>query len=826
MIGIPLYNERQVKKRPKHQQYITVQSNPSQFGSGVGSSLGKLAGALKAREDEAAAASARDADNGYADWLRDYLYNEKTGFTQKEGEDAYKSRDAADADIEAARVRYGKGLTGDAAVKYNRASQGRRATALNTTIKHSGTQFNVWANNTQKARMQGYVNDAVLAKDDAGARGEQLAAGRAELEAYGNSRGMSDEQIQAMTSGWESGARLKIIEAMAVEAPMAAWRYYQGIKSEMTAEDRHTMETSPLADAVADNGLKVGAVKAGQIATPDDSPNTIERAKNPTASSWGETGVAPDKDDSRFNNDAEGEKVAPQASLRQVTRDGQSAYAFLASRSNKSGTAITGMREGFARNLAALIHASDRTLGPGLTIYSGYRSQPHQNRLFANAVKTHGSEAAAQRTVAKVSNHTRGIAADLMFNGVRLDKVSPRIKDAIHAMAEDLGMRFRMSYEPWHIEPGSGAKRIAPKPQARPNVPLAMLRKYGVTETTATHDDDPDQLSNVDGKGDMGEFNPDIRYLVEHVGPDDATGERVQAAMTGLEAWVLEEPDPILRSKRQAAANDLITQRQKARTAAAKAAEDTLWKLAMDGNYEQATTEMKTVAGRSAVSGIEDFLAKDDDETNEAAYYGIQRQIINNPDQFKSADLRYVRKHLSKADYKKVVDQQAKLNTPMAVTEKMKISVMMSTVEDTLRSAKIIQPAGDMTADDYATLGQFQAAFADIVDRFETANNRSPDTMELLGIADALLLPVTLGHNKRFIGIPIPGTTRESRLFQTPHAANDGDQIDIVVDYEDIPSHMRVEAAAQLSDHLGRTPTTDEVVQFYEDLLQKRLDIK
>jgi hypothetical protein len=104
------------------------------------------------------------------------------------------------------------------------------------------------------------------------------------------------------------------------------------------------------------------------------------------------------------------------------------------------GVDTDGFTDDFSARLNALIKAS----GGKLSITSGYRSADYQAKLYAEAVKKYGSEAAARKWVAPPgkSNHGRGIAADI---GGDLSWA--------RANAAKFGLHFPMSWENWHIEP-------------------------------------------------------------------------------------------------------------------------------------------------------------------------------------------------------------------------------------------------------------------------------------------------------------------------------------------------------------------------------------
>ena len=83
---------------------------------------------------------------------------------------------------------------------------------------------------------------------------------------------------------------------------------------------------------------------------------------------------------------------------------------------------------------------------PGVGVFSGYRSPARQAQLFANSDRS-------GHWVARNSLHTQGIAADLAFNGTRFSALPASQQEALHRSAGGFGLKFPMSWEPWHVEP-------------------------------------------------------------------------------------------------------------------------------------------------------------------------------------------------------------------------------------------------------------------------------------------------------------------------------------------------------------------------------------
>ena len=92
--------------------------------------------------------------------------------------------------------------------------------------------------------------------------------------------------------------------------------------------------------------------------------------------------------------------------------------------------------------------------GYNVTITSGWRSYSSQRSLWDNSTRP-CNERPQWVACPGGSRHGFGIAADLSFNGTACSGSWDCNAAAtwIHANAANYGLRFRMSWEPWHIEP-------------------------------------------------------------------------------------------------------------------------------------------------------------------------------------------------------------------------------------------------------------------------------------------------------------------------------------------------------------------------------------
>ena len=130
------------------------------------------------------------------------------------------------------------------------------------------------------------------------------------------------------------------------------------------------------------------------------------------------------------------------------------AKRFLLSKTDKDGSHISGMKDGFAGKLANLIQSAPPEIQAGLGIYSGARSNERQAELWQAALVKYGSAEAARKWVAPPgkSNHNHGNAADLSFNGKSLKHAPQEVVSWVHNNAGRFGLKFPLANENWHIE--------------------------------------------------------------------------------------------------------------------------------------------------------------------------------------------------------------------------------------------------------------------------------------------------------------------------------------------------------------------------------------
>lgn len=112
-----------------------------------------------------------------------------------------------------------------------------------------------------------------------------------------------------------------------------------------------------------------------------------------------------------------------------------------------------GLNPIFWERLSALLEDA-KAQGYNVTVTSGWRSYSSQRSLWDNSNRP-CSERGKWVACPGGSRHGFGIAADLSFNGTSCSGGWDCNAAAtwVHANAAKYGLKFRMSWEPWHIEP-------------------------------------------------------------------------------------------------------------------------------------------------------------------------------------------------------------------------------------------------------------------------------------------------------------------------------------------------------------------------------------
>lgn len=753
MVKVPEY-QSDVSTRPIFQQGIDVRATPEAFGASIGrgmqsaaAGVSKVSDAMTQVQELEDIARAKEADNGYSNWLRDRMYGEN-GFMTLEGRNAVDQRTTFEQDAEQKRKEFGKGLGPGAAKAYQTASQARLQSVYQQSIVHSAKERKTWFGQASDARVETFANDALVNFSNPAMVQKNIAAGIMEIRQKGELQGWDADTMKLREAEFSSGVHKNIALRIAQSDPIAANDYVKANAERMTGAHMYEM-TSVLDNAVAEEQSKRETEK---ILTQG------RRVKDLPGDIVGEVAAAGGGGPTRSK-------------------------AFLHSRSAHKERAgdTTNLDDAFADNLAALIQDAPPGIRDGLGIGSGYRSNDVQVALFENSDKTGRKVAfpAGYRkpngTIAKGSNHLHGRAVDLTYNGQRLDKAPAEVREWVHQNAKNYGMFFPMGYEPWHIEPlrgdGGGSTVAARSNTVSPRVGMP------------SYDDIEDHLASI--------TDPKVR---------DLTRKRLYSA---------------------------IEMQNKANEQTEKAARSELWKYVDEGmTPDQVPVEVRQAAGMAAVSSAWEYIEKSSKretvQSDEVLLYDMRKYAAMKPEDFAELDLNDYRDRLSKEAIKELTGLQTTALTDQrkAREEGLTLTTAFSQAQTQLEAVGITTTSkeGDEREAAAKRIAQFQNALVAQMEEFRQDNGgKRPTQIEVQSMINRLLLPVVIKEPGRLWGT----NDREAFAFEA-RMRPDGSEVDVAVEYSDIPIDLRVGISLDLERELGRKPSEEEVAARYEEFVLNR----
>lgn len=377
-----------------------VATQAPQTGLGaLGGALGDLGNAFDQIQDDIDTADAKQADAEYSDLIRRELYEDTTGFMYAQGGDAAARRKDVARRIQDGQKELLNRLSPGAKKHASSAMQARFQRALSTVDQHTAAQRNEYLNSASAARITTATNDAIF---DPAVIQQSLATNRQEILDMADRNGWPKEQVDLKLEESATAIHGGIVQRLAVADPVAALEYLRDNKDSMQGATVASLEAK-IVPLVRE---RVGRQKGAQA-----------------AATWGRV---PDGFD-WANHTAQG---------------------------GSRPDAISGLDDNFEIGLANMINGAPADIKSGLTVFSGYRSVERQEELWADALKKYGSVAEARKWVAPPgnSNHNHGKAADLMWNGKRLDQAPDHVKRWVHENAAQFGLHFPLGNEPWHVE--------------------------------------------------------------------------------------------------------------------------------------------------------------------------------------------------------------------------------------------------------------------------------------------------------------------------------------------------------------------------------------
>ncbi|MGM4915897.1 M15 family metallopeptidase [Tardiphaga sp. 813_E8_N1_3] len=787
MVKVPSY-EQNVQLRPEFRQDLVSSATPQAFGSDIGNGMEQLAkGGMDLAKgvghilDLQDALRAKDADNDYANWMRERQYG-PGGFMTLEGRAAVDGRVAFEREAAEKRKEFGRDLTPGAGLHYHQASQARLQATLNQSIQHTGQATKQWFNQASAARIETFGNDALANFDKPNVVMKNIAAGQAELRQAGAMHGWDADTLSAKEREYVSGVHKNITLQIATTDALAADKYMKANASSLSGADRYSLDTalsteikSELSKREADNILQNG-----------------RKVDAPT-----------------------------QTQGRTIGQSGPSSARALVSTRLTSGKAadhIDGLDESFATNLGAMIQDAPPGIREKLGVLSGYRSNDRQQQLWTEALQKYGSPEAARKWVAPPgsSKHNHGQAVDLAYDGQSLAQAPKEVVDWVHANAGKYGMFFPMAHEPWHVEP-TGSRSGTVSPRNNMVAPRAAMASY---------DDIEGRLAAIS--------DPKVRDLTRQrvmsgiEMQNKATEARQKQAQAELWQYIDQgkSPDQVPMETRQAAGMAAVSSAwgymATAKTGREVQSDETLVydmrRYAASNPTEFAKVDLNDYRDRLSKDTIKEFTGLQSGALTDQRK--AREEGLNLTTAFSQAETQLASVGISTAGKKgaeleaanrRVAQFNNALSSQMDEFKRANKDRRPNQMEIQSMINALLLPVVVKTP---GTAWAWTEATWDYLTGFKTG--RRPDGNPSWGTNEW----------KPKISVPVNGFFSNEKVFEPARtfafeAANrpDGSFVDAVVKYEDIPIDLRRTIARDLENEMGRQPGKGDVMQRYEKFL-------
>ena len=756
MVRVPTY-ERTESLRPAFQQGINVQASPDAFGAAIGRGLKsvaaggmQLADSVQRVEELKATLTAKDSLTAFERDKMELDYG-PNGFMTTQGRNAVEGRSAYNAALEELKKKHSP-QAGLAAQKYGDAATAAVTQGMRQGIMHSAQGQKDWAASSSTARLSLYQDQALSGYDKPDEVKKSLGLGFAEIDAQAELMGWGPEVVQLKRQEFSSQVHANVAIAMASKP--------SGARSALAYVKENAGSMDPKTRLDIENKLRPFAVD-------EEAQGVVNEI------------VSGGRTVAELPGDIVGEVAGVSKGGGGPTRS----KAFLMSKSahkDRPGDTAN-LDDAFADNLAALIQDAPAHIREGLGLGSAYRSNERQKELFERSDKTGRMVAfpagytKPDGSVARGSNHLHGRAVDLAYNGARLDRAPQEVKDWVHQNAAAYGLRFPMSWEPWHIEPSKGggvaAGTVVP---ARDGVSArASMPAYG------------DAMARINSIAD-----PDVRA----------------SAMKQLNAQFE------MRSKLESAQSD--------------EAKNQIWTMMMQNTPLSAIPlDLKIAAGREAVSGFMDFEAKAGDvKTDPALYAKLNELAATNPLEFAQLDLTApeILNGLSREDWKTAQNKKSSVlgDERKAQEDGTVYREAYKVAEEMYGAAGIL--TGNSNAAQAADNVRREALFRDAMrletQQFMEANNGKRPGYEELRAMAAMLTMRAIAAEKRtnavtsFFDSDGLDDVWNGRLFERVDAPP-GTEMRFDAKYEDIPADWVSAITIALTNKNGTAPTKQQIVE-------------
>ncbi|MGV1869714.1 D-alanyl-D-alanine carboxypeptidase family protein [Agrobacterium rosae] len=765
MPTVPVY-QRTEKQRPILRQGIDVQASPNDFGAQIGQGLQSVSQGLENVGDVVSRVRDIQATNAAKDHLTamerekmelDYGPN---GFLTKQGQAAVDGRAGYDQALEELKKKY-QPQDAVAAKKYGDAATAVVTQGMRSGIMHAAQGQKDWAASSSTARMELFKDQALAGYDKPDEIKKSLALGAAEINEQGRLMGWDQSVLDLKKQEFASTVHSNVALAIASKpnGARSALEYIKANGATMDAKTKLDMESKLRPFAADEEGLSVvNEIITGKRKVADLPGDIV-----------GEVAGVPDKTNKPVK--AGGGPTRAKAFLSSISAN-----------KDRPGDTLN-LDDSFADNLHAMIQDAPESVRKGLGVGSAWRSNERQKQLFANSDGTGRMVAfpagyeKPDGSIAKGSKHLLGRAVDMTYNGQRLDKAPQEVRDWVHSNAANYGLRFPMSWEPWHIEPTAasrGGSTVVPS-------------RDGIAARTSM---------------------PSYGEAMERIN---------------------QITDPEVKASAMKQLNAQFEMRAKAETANSDVAKTQIFTMMMQNTpFSQIPLDLKIAAGREAVSGFMDFESKAGDvKTDPVAYNSLSTMAAAAPETFKTVDMTApeVINSLSREDWKALSNKQSSIlgDEAKAVREGTVYTQAFTQAKQTLESVGLTTngikaDAGNKRIEMELRIARFQNELRQRIDDYQTQTGKTPTYSDTQALINELTLPIVVQKPGTLWGT----SETEGQFFFEANDREDGTAFEVKIPYEDIPTDLRDRIKSSLEATTGRKPTPEEVSAEYAKFLLGR----
>lgn len=818
---VPAY-QRDQKLRPNYQANWTVRANAEHFGAAIGRGLKGLGAGIHEANDaianirklQADAVAKKAATEAKAE-TRELLHDPEKGYLNKKGSEAVEGQARFERELEEVTRKYTRDMPPSSRKQFDALHDRTIEQRKITGIKHKTNEATSVIRESSKFVMNDHVEEAAASYDNLEMIEICIEAGELELsQNRAGLEGWSDERLEQEKAAHTSTVLTTAMNAQLENKPAMALEFFKSNRDRMTPEDLAVLEPK-VHELQIDTGAR--QLASGIMGTLRGAGSQDESGA-PLAENGSPHMVTGQPDGSILHHEGQGngrninpgniddglpsgdrgaigtnDKSAPvdhgSVSLRyaggkNISEAGASELRkFFLERTGLNASRIDGLSAPFAANLKALIEDAPPHMRDGIGIGAGFRTEEQQQRLHEKARDKYGAYADKWVRQPAISSYSQGRAVDLTFNGRPMSEAPREVRDWVHENSDRYGLHFPVGWQPGHIEPGAGGQ--------------------GSTV-----------ISRMEG----------------------ASGASLGPSREEIETRLAEIGDPLLRERTRkyidARSKSVAASEARTRDEAARQ----LWNL-VESNPElqvdDISSDIRHAAGPQIVEAAREYQAdRRDPETDEDLLSGLNHYWASHPERFAREPLHVYRGQLSKADFRMLETRQNEIrkdSTEARRTGRIYADAY-SQAERELQAAGLTMEGFDQSSNVRAhrvqarKISAFNNALKSEIDSFLRENDGiRPGHNEVQRMISRLLLPVVIREDEWF-GDDFrdgwsPGDGRH--LFESRFRPDDR-EVDVIVQYDAIPTGDRKQISEWLEEQNGIAPGKDQVVTYYEDILLAR----